>query len=289
MTTNHEELTCASCGCIIDDGDDYEHDGKTYCSDCFYEEFAICDHCGAVVDADDLVSINNGDRYVCSECADEHYTRCDHCGEYFTSRHIWAEDSERAICNDCSDDYYICTECGDIVHYDYVIWRNDTPYCSEYCAPEESGYIHEYGYKPDWDELRTNEDSDDCRLYGVELEIDDGADAAECSEALDAVNDHFIMKHDGSLHPEGIEIVTHPASLAFHRYELGWDEIARTARNHGYKSHDTTTCGLHVHIGRDALQADTPDKLVILVDRLWNNLVTFSRREYRQLESPGHD
>ena len=283
MTTNHEELTCANCGCIIGYGDDFEHDGKIYCSDCFFEEFACCDHCGETVDVDDLVSVNNGEMYVCSDCADYHYTRCDHCGNYFTDRHIWAEDNYRAICNNCSDDYYVCSDCGDIVHYNDVVWHGDEPYC-EYCAPEESEYIHDYSYKPHWNELRTDEDSDDCRLYGVELEIDDGDDAAECSEALNDINDHFIMKHDGSLNSEGIEIVTHPASLAFHRFELGWDEITQTAINHGYKSHDTTTCGLHVHIGREALQIDTPDKLVVLVDRLWNNLVTFSRREYRQLD-----
>lgn len=175
MTTNHEELTCTYCGCIIDSGDEFEHNGQTYCDDCFHELFAVCDHCGDIVDVDDLVSVDGGDMYVCQDCADYHYTLCDHCHEYFSRENIWAEDCDRAICNDCCDDYYVCEQCGEIVHYTDVVLYREEPYCSEYCAPT-SEYILEYGYKPDWEELRTNEDTEDCRLYGVELEIDGGSD-----------------------------------------------------------------------------------------------------------------
>lgn len=283
MTTTQEPITCHSCGCIIETDDTYEYNGNTYCEECFHEEFSVCDHCGEIVPYDSLVSVDDGAKYVCEDCADSHYTLCDHCHNYYSDRNIWGADDHRTICNNCSEDYYLCCECGEILHYNDTNWHNDQPYC-EYCMPEESEYIHYYSYQPDWQKLRTDADSMGCRLYGVELEIDKGNDANACSEALHDLSDHFIMKHDGSLTDDGIEIVTHPASLAFHLEKMGWDEITKTAREYEYLSHDANTCGLHIHIGRQQLHTDTAEKLVVLVDRLWSQLVTFSRREYRQLE-----
>ena len=97
------------------------------------------------------------------------------------------------------------------------------------------------------------------------------------------------MKHDGALGDEGVEIVTHPCSLAYHQYELRWAEIARICTAHDYKSHDAVTCGLHVHVGRMALGKDlterrtTAAKLVWLAYRLQNELLNFSRRGENEL------
>ena len=222
MTTNHEELICTNCGCSIENGDEHEYDGEYYCSDCFYDEFAVCEECGEAVPMDLIVSIDDGRMYVCEDCAENYYEKCDGCGNYYSSRHIWASDGSRAICDECSDYYYVCEECGDIVHMNYVIWYRDNPYCSEDCLP--NGYIHEYEYKPNWQEFRTVADAPKCRTYGVEVEIDDGNNAEECAEALNDANEYIIMKEDGSLSSNGIEIVTHPSSLAFHMNAMGWDE-----------------------------------------------------------------
>ena len=281
---NDSELrTCTHCGCTIEPGDDcFEYDGKQYCSDCFCDLFTTCEDCGSIIPWDEATGINDNSYYVCSDCLDD-YTRCDHCGDYYESRRIWASDHMRSICNYCSDEYYICDNCGDIVHRDDVIWSedDDNAYCCDACVPES--HIHSYSYKPHWDKLRTDDDTEQARFYGVELEIDQGSCQQDCAKELLDASEDIILKHDGSLGSNGIEIVSHPCTLLYHLNGMGWDSITTTARKYSYKSHDAGTCGLHVHIGRGELAPDTPDKLIVLTDRLWNHLVTFSRREQHQL------
>ena len=58
----------------------------------------------------------------------------------------------------------------------------------------------------------------------------------------------------------------------------------------GYRSHQATTCGLHVHISRDAFgrteqaQEAAIARLLFFVEKHWNELLKFSRRTNRQLE-----
>lgn len=340
-------IYCAICGCIIEDGCETEHDGKTYCETCFdghfitcekcgevfpadditavnndtllvcpecledycyqcddcgewftdgymyaydgnmnicencSDDYFICEDCGDVFHADDAISVNNGEMYVCGDCAESNYYRCEDCGEYFTSRYMFTYDNNIDLCEDCGENYYICEECGDAVHCDDVVWVHGDPYC-EHCAPN-SPYIEEYSYEPCWHKCVTYDDYPNARTYGVELEIDGGYDIQSCAEDLHHCTDDIIMKEDGSLSNDGIEIVTHPATLAYHTEEMGWEDIASIAKEYGYKSHDTRTCGLHVHIGRDELKEDTPDKLVVLVDSLWEELTVFSRRDIDRL------
>lgn len=282
---NDSELrTCTNCGCLIEPNDDFfDHDGECYCNDCFCDLFTTCEDCGCIIPWDDVTGINDNSYYVCNDCL-EHYTRCDHCGDYYDSRRIWASDHCRSICNYCSGEYYICSNCGDIVHQDNAFYGDDDDegvYCCADCVPES--FIHSYSYKPDWEELRTDDDTEQSRLYGVELEIDQGNEPNECAKELLSVSGDIILKHDGSLGSNGIEIVTQPCTLLYHMNDLQWNEITSTAKNHDYTSHDARTCGLHIHIGRAELSPDTPDKLIVLTDRLWDHLVKFSRREERQL------
>ena len=52
----------------------------------------------------------------------------------------------------------------------------------------------------------------------------------------------------------------------------------------GYRSHQTSTCGLHVHVNRDCLgdnreeQDETISRILYFVEHHWNELLKFSRR-----------
>ena len=52
----------------------------------------------------------------------------------------------------------------------------------------------------------------------------------------------------------------------------------------GYRSHQTSTCGLHVHVNRDCLgdnreeQDETISRILYFVEYHWNELLKFSRR-----------
>jgi len=154
--------------------------------------------------------------------------------------------------------------------------------------------IHNYSYKPcpifktSHDEFENTSDVKEL-LFGVELEIDKGEDAGQCSDDLVEVSDDIYCKHDGSLDCEGIEIVTHPCTLDYHLNCLDWPGIIKVAKDYGYKSHEARTCGLHVHVGRFQMgmfekdRDETAGKIVLLVSRHWPEMVTFSRRRESQL------
>jgi hypothetical protein len=71
---------------------------------------------------------------------------------------------------------------------------------------------------------------------------------------------------------------------------MRWAEVIRQCKALDYRSHDTSTCGLHIHIGRRGLGADNTTRdtavanLVLLVDTLWSNIVPFTRRSADNLE-----
>ena len=65
---------------------------------------------------------------------------------------------------------------------------------------------------------------------------------------------------------------------------MNWKEILREAVSMGYRSHQTSTCGLHVHVNRNAFgdnqaeQEDVISHILFFVEKHWNELFTFSRR-----------
>lgn len=304
---------CDICGEWIREEDGYVTvNGDFICDDCYCDGFATCEDCGEIVSADDMTLVNEGsrsERFVCSCCIDS-YTRCDDCGGYFSDELLYSDCYGNAVCNDCFDRrWYFCEDCDRLISSDEATWVNDEgPFC-EGCAEDhrDSGSFHDYGYKPDPEfQLRSSELSklageqgrvvssyeaqDFVPTFGVELEVDCGDDHNDLADELEELDEPIYMKHDGSLGDEGVEIVTHPCSLAFHMYELRWAEISRVCESHGFKSHDTTTCGLHIHVGRRCLGSDsyerktTAAKLVWLTVRFQNELTAFSRRKAEQLE-----
>lgn len=98
----------------------------------------------------------------------------------------------------------------------------------------------------------------------------------------------IYIKHDGSL-SDGMEIVSHPMTLEYHSSQMPWREIMEKAVQMGYRSHKTTTCGLHIHVNRTAF-GDTRDeqeerisRVLFFVERFWQELLKFSRRTEGQL------
>lgn len=243
------KIRCSQCGAVIDT-DDYEmFNGQTLCSDCIDNLTSVCDHCGDRIWNDD----SYGDEYttLCSHCYNNHYTRCSNCDAVINLDNVYNLDG-----------YDYCRECY-----------------NEECSKCHS--IHDYGYKP---EPIFYGDSD--RYFGVELEIDgagkDDDNAEELLEAANISDEHIYIKSDGSL-DDGMEIVSHPITLDFHK-DFCWEDIMRKAISLGYRSHQTGTCGLHIHINRNCLGEDRDDqemvigKILYFVEHHWNEMLKFSRR-----------
>ena len=219
---------------------------------------------------------------ICQDCVDRYTTVCDRCEEIIWDDDVYS-DEDICVCSHCYENYYTrCEECDSIVHNDDAYEFDDSYFCYEcYQRIRRNASIHEYGYKP---EPIFYGDSN--RYFGVELEIDGaGKDDDYAEEILDIANeedDHIYIKTDGSL-DDGMEIVTHPMSLEYHK-EFCWDRVMKKAVYLGYRSHQTSTCGLHVHVNRDSLGLDREEqdevisRILYFVEHHWNEMLKFSRR-----------
>lgn len=297
---SNEVLICADCGCVIEDEcDSYElKDGRIVCCECI-DDYSRCDDCDEYVHDNEITRVDG--RWVCNECLedDSEYFYCDCCEEYHRTAYRWGNANDgRNICCDCRDEYYDeCYDCGTTLPTNDMTYDSDNGeyYCADCMRNNRSKAIHDYGYKPapkfkagTHDEFSTSESIREL-LFGIELEVDNGEYAADTAEEICAMSDDVYCKHDGSLNT-GFEIVTHPCTLEYHTASFGWDKVCQIAVDNGFKSHDTSTCGLHIHVGRWQLGNDsgerdrTASKIILLVDRHWDNIVKFTRREVRKLD-----
>ena len=73
-------------------------------------------------------------------------------------------------------------------------------------------------------------------------------------------------------------------TLEYHTNNMNWLDIFESAISMEYRSHQTSTCGLHVHVNRSAFgetaerQEDVISRIVYFVENHWNELLKFSRR-----------
>ncbi len=237
-----------------------------------------CAHCGELIENEDYDTVNG--QIWCDVCIDENTVTCDRCGERIISDDA-VQDDDITLCQGCYNDFYHrCECCNRIIHDDYVNWRDDYPYCDR-CYDDMSTEIEEYNYKPE--PIFYGEGK---RFFGVELEIDCGGkdddNARVLKEIANSHGEHIYVKSDGSL-DEGLELVTHPMSLEYHK-TFCWDNIMQKAISLGYRSHQTSTCGLHIHVNRDCFgeereeQDEVISRILFFVETHWADLLKFSRR-----------
>ena len=249
------------------------------------ENARFCDICGYELENGDGTWV--GDQLLCESCVEEHCTTCDHCGET-----IWAndavEDDNITLCQTCFDDHYHrCDCCGSIIHDNNTNWRDSMPYCDD-CNDDFNDEIEEYSYKPEPVFY-----GDGKRYLGVELEVDCGGkddnNASTLKEIGNTGHEHIYIKNDGSL-DDGFEIVSHPMTLDYHMNEMPWEAILHEAIKMGYRSHQTSTCGLHIHVNRNAFgdnqaeQEEVIGKILFLIEKHWNEVFCFSRRSQHNMD-----
>jgi hypothetical protein len=195
-------------------------------------------------------------------------------------------------CDSCTSEFYdanggahnylSCPSCDDIIHRDNCSWFSDSLYC-EICTDnyvhecndcgeqywdgnghdcsedEDNGSIHSYSYRPSpyfFGEGQYH--------LGFELEVEArNSSRYEGASLVEGIlGSHAYMKDDGSL-SDGFEIVTHPHTLSDYQTAFDWEFMPKLKRE-GFRSWNTDTCGLHVHVSRTAfgegkLKWDTPN------------------------------
>lgn len=246
----------------------------------------VCHHCG---EAHHLTELRDFDgRLYCSTCLETLTEVCDCCGQRFMRNELHQE-QDLALCYSCLDSYAYCTQCGRLVPDDELHYLGDNGYCDS-CYEARISYrgVESYYYKPEPIFYGTGG-----RYLGVELEVDEGGEsdsrACQLMSLANYSHEHIYIKHDGSL-SDGFEIVTHPMTLDYHMTVMPWAELLTEAVHMGYLSHQSGTCGLHVHVSRSALgdslteQEDVIARILFFVENHWNELLKFSRRTRDQIE-----
>ena len=251
-----ETFACENCGETHPLSERYEFESHFYCTRCLSEVTVVCSHCDTRIWAG--ANAGNVDTPLCESCYGRHYTTCEHCGALIRNTEALYDDDD------------------------------DGPYCRD-CQCHHDRAIHDYYYKPEPIFYGSGP-----RFFGVELEIDGaGESESKAEEIEDAANgdglEHIYIKHDGSL-DEGLEIVTHPMSLEYHITEMPWAAVLKRAVSLRYLSHSACTCGLHIHVSRNAFGDSSNEqdaaiaRVLFFVERHWNELLRFSRRTQRQLD-----
>lgn len=260
-----------------------------YCPQCDRNYFE-CEHCGDVLPVESCWSgpdTATSFRPLCVSCG-ENLGVCEDCGEeYFSDEDTHLETENGTVCESCAENYTECARCGRATHRDRVLYFPDdedceSPYCdscfhrvAETCSECGTVYdtrnhsecpigccldddddddhgrspIEEYSCKPSWDRQGRGP-----FFAGAEIEVvhPTGADLYSCAQSVrDKGAEHIAtVKRDGSL-PSGrsFEVVTHPLSLS--RWASSpVKSAADFLRAHGFRSHQTDCCGLHVHVSR---------------------------------------
>lgn len=100
------KVTCAECGCEIDEDEARYIDGDYYCNECSF----WCDCCDEYC-VGESTEVRGGGT-VCSSCLEDQYTFCDDCEEYVRNRYINEINGEH-ICNECFEENFgPCDGCG---------------------------------------------------------------------------------------------------------------------------------------------------------------------------------
>jgi hypothetical protein len=203
---------------------------------------------------------------VCPECKDDHFFRCEDCDNYYDTdlcESYGVDYGDRIVCDRCHGSYRYCDTC------DTDRSLNDDDHYHDDDEPNNRN-IHSYGYKQTLIMHQTDDDLKNAIIIqdnqsnwshpyaaithlGLELEVE--AKNASIGDGVDILlpsieDDTLILKYDGSLN-NGFEIVSQPMTLAWAKENFPWQELNQMA-NIGFRSWNTQTCGLHVHVARDA-------------------------------------
>lgn len=283
---------CRHCGEYFDP---MESGIEGVCPTCEAERYTTCPECRQPRGNHEFVTLEGG-RRVCRVCANVIACQCAECGRWHPIdevRHITDRHGNR-ICERCWDNWSRCERCGgwfrDGEMHDGAIGGREL--CCRCAAEESRTGVQSYYYKPQPIFHRAEGEPTDGLVLGVELEMDRGdGDTAAARIIQEFGGDWLYFKHDGSL-DDGVELVTHPISpsvMMSDEVRSMWGRISEIALEEGLRSHDTRTCGLHVHVNRDYFgkpgkrQEMAELKLSTVADRFFEPLTIFSRRRSEQL------
>lgn len=197
----------------------------------------------------------------------------------------------KKLCSRCyAEQVTTCSSCNETILRNEAERTREGNYLCPNCAKREKILPYHRNY-PVVKFFGNNKDNK-VPYLGVELEVDEGGEnhsnAKKLMHKINPADTLFAYcSHDGSLN-NGFEIITQPATLEYH-YSIKdvYERSFQMLKSNGYLSHDTTTCGLHVHFNRNFYAENEElyiSRLLFMVEKFWDELVIFARRPECRME-----
>lgn len=251
----------------------------------------FCPKCGKAIKKAE--ALEDKKTFACKDCAKQYSKTCEFCGktELFPVANIFFREFEgKTFCSRCfSEKTFICPSCNNLhLTEKAFIDEHGVKWCSEECKNKYivkgNEDIWDYNTKPEPIFFGSG------LTMGVELEVDgDDYEARDdLAYALSEISGLHYCKDDGSL-DNGVEIVTMPCSLEYHKEKFPWRDIMSTALDYGFLSDKAGTCGLHVHVDKSYFEtdycnyADAAVAFMYLFNKFRDKFIKFSRRFESQL------
>lgn len=190
---------------------------------------------------------------------------------------VSADGSSRNTCKACSLAYVPCFECETMKH-------RASPRC--WSCGSDGRLIRQHSYKPTPRFMRLDPLDTSSVFMGFELEADLGGNTEDHVRRIGfgqgELRKQFYIKLDGSVR-DGIEVVSHPGTVRFWmKHELPW---CPKMVSMGYRSYDTDSCGMHVHVGRSALSRAIIARLLLFMSANKQFIYYISRRKSQPLNN----
>ena len=246
-----ELMSCCECGEYHTKEDMKMIEGKVMCSRCFNAKYVKDEINGSYIRRENSAVLHqySGDNKVMSlDYLKEHYPaaiRCDYSGEYFLSSSdlitVEGKKYSRKAIRDAVGGYHS---------------YNRSNYSYKLAAPYENTNLY----------------------FGTEIECQ--GDSVNALYVQQNFGDLFHCERDGSI-GEGFEIISQPMTYKFMRNNYSRiSTMLTTLAQKGMKSHDTTVCGLHVHISREAFKDEKAiDRFNAMVTVFKKNMEVLARRK----------
>lgn len=281
-------VKCTVCGEMLHEDNIMEYDGDPYCEDCFMDNFAECHHCGRIEPIERTTWLDHYQITVCEDCLDEYYHTCCDCGEVihrWDSRYLNGE----FYCEDCFQDVTCwCEVCEEYVHEDD--WNSEYD-CCQSCAEERASKLIWSYHSHSFRKVGVAKPSENIFHKGVELEVENRSDVItnnDMARIIHNLNENLLFERDGSLE-HGFEIITQPHT--FEKFaEIRWKDILESCSENGFRSHNTSTCGLHIHYSWQFFgmtreeQDENVGKVIAFYERNIDQMLKFSRRTWGEFQ-----
>lgn len=258
-------IQCIECNETVLKEDAVNYEGNNYCEDCFNDTFSYCQDCNTVIEIGGDSCFEYEDALFCERCFRNRFFECEGCNEVFPTNDAFIGANDLPYCDNCYYEEFIsCSNCGETMYRDdaYYSDNEDAYFCSG-CYEERSGYcdyINRYNYRPsDAPFYKLETEKKEKEFFGIEIEMEnkENIDVEELNEILgNIVNESPSMvyfKEDGSLN-NGFEMVSYPATFSYLKSKKeSIDRWLKQFSNNGFRSYNTKTCGLHIHVSKDSI------------------------------------